>query len=186
MTEAEATELVSSLFESWYSSLVNYISWRAGSLETAEDVVQEGFMLLYRELRSGKKVENPKGWTLTVVRRQVSKELQSSLFRETIHVPPDVLDSLTADRPHPHQSEAEPDDVKRLFSVLSKREEEVIFLRLAAMKYREIADHLGISSSSVNTLLARALRKLQHAASTNPPGASGLKYADEATPKTLQ
>jgi DNA-directed RNA polymerase specialized sigma24 family protein len=29
------------------------------------------------------------------------------------------------------------------------------------MKYREIADQLGISMNSVNTLLARALRKLQ-------------------------
>ena len=54
-------------------------------------------------------------------------------------------------------------DIRTLLSVLTPREEEVLLLRLDAMKYREIADQLGISMNSVNTLLARALRKLQEA-----------------------
>jgi RNA polymerase sigma factor (sigma-70 family) len=52
-------------------------------------------------------------------------------------------------------------DIRDLLSVLSPREEEVLLLRLEALKYREIADQLGISMNSVNALLARALRKLQ-------------------------
>jgi RNA polymerase sigma factor (sigma-70 family) len=54
-------------------------------------------------------------------------------------------------------------DIRNLLSVLSPREEEVLLLRLEAMKYREIAEQLGIGVNSVNTLLARALRKLQQA-----------------------
>jgi RNA polymerase sigma factor (sigma-70 family) len=54
--------------------------------------------------------------------------------------------------------------IQQYLCLLSRREEEVLLLRLEAMKYREIADHLGISMNSVNTLLARALRKLQKAA----------------------
>ena len=53
--------------------------------------------------------------------------------------------------------------IRDLLSVLSPREEEVLLLRLEALKYREIADQLGISMNSVNALLARALRKLQEA-----------------------
>jgi RNA polymerase sigma factor (sigma-70 family) len=56
-------------------------------------------------------------------------------------------------------------EIRSLLSVLSPREEEVLLLRLEALKYREIADQLGISMNSVNTLLARALRKLQEAVS---------------------
>ena len=52
-------------------------------------------------------------------------------------------------------------DIRDLLSVLSPREEEVLLLRLDALKYREIADQLGISMNSVNALLARALRNLQ-------------------------
>jgi len=37
------------------------------------------------------------------------------------------------------------------------------------MKYREIADHLGISMNSVNTLLARALQKLHKAVTAKAP-----------------
>ena len=39
----------------------------------------------------------------------------------------------------------------------------MLLLRLESIKYREVADQLGISMNSVNTLLARALRKLQQA-----------------------
>ena len=39
----------------------------------------------------------------------------------------------------------------------------MLLLRPESLKYREIADQLGISMNSVNTLLARALRKLQQA-----------------------
>jgi DNA-directed RNA polymerase specialized sigma24 family protein len=35
------------------------------------------------------------------------------------------------------------------------------------MKYREIADQLGISMNSVNTILTRALQKLKNVAAQN-------------------
>jgi len=54
-------------------------------------------------------------------------------------------------------------DIRSLLALLSPREEEVLLLRLEALKYREIAEQLGISMNSVNTLLARALHKLQQA-----------------------
>jgi RNA polymerase sigma factor (sigma-70 family) len=56
--------------------------------------------------------------------------------------------------------------------VLSRREEEVLLLRLEAMKYREIADQLGISMNSVNTILARALQKLKKVAAQHEPKVS--------------
>ena len=186
MTEAQATDLVSSLYKSWYTSLVQYISRRTGGIEAAEDIVQEGFMLLYKELRSGKNVENPKGWTLTVVRRRASKEAQHTLREPALQHSDYMLNTLPDDRPDPLQTEEEADDISRLFSVLTNREEEVIVLRMAAMKYREIAEQLGISQSSVNTLLARALGKLQHAANAESTGAYGSEDANKSTPKTLQ
>jgi DNA-directed RNA polymerase specialized sigma24 family protein len=52
------------------------------------------------------------------------------------------------------------DDVAKILSQLSPREQEVMLLRMESLKYREIASELGISINSVATLLARALRKL--------------------------
>jgi RNA polymerase sigma factor (sigma-70 family) len=59
--------------------------------------------------------------------------------------------------------------IQNLLRLLSPREQEVLLLRLEAMKYREIADRLGISMNSVNTLLARALQKLHKAVTAKQP-----------------
>ena len=51
--------------------------------------------------------------------------------------------------------------VRGFWSMLSKREKEVLALRLEEYKYREIADCLDISMKTVDTLVGRALRKLR-------------------------
>lgn len=53
------------------------------------------------------------------------------------------------------------DELLRHFGVLTRREEEVLLLRLQSMTYREIASQLGLSVPSVGTLLARAVSKLK-------------------------
>ena len=127
-----------------------------GKYDLAEDLVQDVFTQLYQALRSGKDIEHPKAWTMCVLRRAVNRGLQER-FRF------DQLDELDLVRERPEEL-ADVSIIQNLLYLLSRREEEVLLLRLEAMKYREIADHLGISMNSVNTLLARALRKLQKAA----------------------
>lgn len=170
MNRAEADELLNSLFEEWYSSLVRYAMRAGGSLAVAEDAVQEAFMSLYRELLQGREIGNPKGWTLCVVRREIVRRYRE----ETRHGGPFQPLSEMADAAGPRAEERLPewqdDDVIRLFRVLSRREEEVLLLRLKALKYRQIAVELGIGSNSVKTLLARALRKMQRASSRSPLG----------------
>lgn len=123
-------------------------------------------MALYRELLQGKQIENPKGWTLCVVRREAVKRYREETRHGGAFQPlselADITDRHAEDRPPEWQD----DDVTQLFHVLTRREEEVLLLRLKALKYRQIAAQLGISSNSVKTLLARALRKMQRASAT--------------------
>ncbi len=183
MNEAEATKLVDELFASWYSALVHYAVRSTGHLELAEDLVQQVFMLLYKDLRAGKEIENPKGWTLCVLRREIHKQVRIH-SKESLE-PIEALDMLTSgEDAGSHRVDSE--DLTRLFSVLTRREEEVILLRLQSLKYREIAGQLGISTKSVNTLLARALRKLQQAASRKPAKCAIANEAEPYAAKTLQ
>jgi len=55
----------------------------------------------------------------------------------------------------------------------------VLLLRLEALKYREIAEQLGISMNSVNTLLARALRKLEDATALQANKEKVKRHADK-------
>jgi RNA polymerase sigma factor (sigma-70 family) len=171
VNESDATDLVATLFDRWYLALVRYAIRTTASYELAEDLAQDAFMQLYQALRAGKHVEHPKAWTICVLRRAMSRQLKDRGLHEQL----DEID--TPGEPAPEMSKL--DEIRSLLSLLSPREEEVLLLRLEALKYREIADQLGISMNSVNTLLARALRKLQVAISQNGSGERTKRYANE-------
>lgn len=185
MERAEATELINSLFDSWYAILLRHACRLTSNPQMAEDVVQETFLCLYRELARGKRVEFPKAWTLCVMRREVQR-----LVRDHRKMTPrqslDHLDDFVAGRVEPDLTALLYDDVSRLFTCLSPRELEVLLLRIETLKYREIADHLGISANSVTTLLSRALRKLQTAAGYGNRALFEAPEEEVHVPETLQ
>jgi len=188
MTREEASKLIDSLFESWYASLVRY-AFRGTQfldLALAEDMVQESFMALYRDLCQGKKIDHPKAWTLCVVRREIGKNERDRRKACTQTQSLTGLDALPDSDRGVNHAATELDDLLRLCSILTRREEEVVHLRLHGHKYREIATHLGISPNSVNTLLARAIRKLRKAARTRFSGQQVSIHAEQDIPKTLQ
>lgn len=164
MKQSDAAGLVVSLFESLGPSLYRYALRSTASPEASDDIVQEAFMGLHRDLRRGKRIDSPEGWVFGAVRNQVRKhQRREKLHAETL-CPQQALDDL----PGGLESGAseERNDVMRLLGVLSEREEEVVLLRMQSLKYREIGDSLEISPKTVATLLARALKKLQQAART--------------------
>lgn len=186
MTRVEASELVSSLFENWYSSLVRYVGRATQDLQGAEDIVQESFLRLYRELRSGKEIRNPRAWTLCVARHEIGRVLRERCHEGSAHGDIKDVEEIPDRLPRSLDREIELDEVSKLLQVLTRREEEVVLLRMASMTYREIAEKLGISSSAVNTLLARALRKLQEAAKAKVEGRISPRHYAKQIPSTLQ
>jgi RNA polymerase sigma factor (sigma-70 family) len=157
--EVEATELVAALFDRCYTQLVRYAVRSVTSHDLAEDLVQDVFIQLYGALRSGKCIHHPKAWAMCVLRRAVYRHVRERFDYEQLE---DYEYIPTSD----HES-ACLSLIAEYFCVLSRREEEVLLLRPEAMKYREIADQLGISMNSVNTILARALQKFKKIAAGN-------------------
>jgi len=156
VNEIDATSLVTELFDRWYMPLVRYALRSAATYDLAEDLAQDVFMQLYQALRSGKYIEHPKAWTLCVLRRSMNRQLQERFRYEQLGEL-EIAQSWS-------EETVGLSAIQDFLRLLSRREEEVLLLRLEAMKYREIADQLGISMNSVNTLLSRALRKLHKAA----------------------
>jgi RNA polymerase sigma factor (sigma-70 family) len=163
VNEHDATDLVTTLFDCWYMSLVRYALRTTANYQLAEDLAQETFMQLYMALRAGTNIDHPKAWTICVLRRTMSRRMQDLALYE----PLDELEIAGA----AVNELSSIVDIRNFLSVLSPREEEVLLLRLEALKYREIAEQLGIGMNSVNTLLARALRKLQRAMGQQKKGA---------------
>ena len=157
VNESDAADFVTALFDRWYMLLVRYGLRTTANYELAEDLAQDAFMQLYQALRAGKEIEHPKAWTICVLRRNMYKQIKDRNLQEQLDetdIPGEAATEISRLA-----------EIRGLLSVLSPREEEVLLLRLEALKYREIADQLGISMNSVNALLARALRKIQVAKS---------------------
>ena len=178
MDPARAKEIVSSLYEDWYSSLLAYVYRLTGKPADAEEIVQEAFMLLYRRCRKGHGIQNPQGWTLRVARRLAWKRRT----RETCWPLTDLAISRTpTSEPNPEQRLLQSQfTLEQFLDELTPREAEVVLLRLSGLKYREIAATLKVGSSSVNTLLSRALTKMRTAAGERAgrfPATSSLEGA---------
>jgi RNA polymerase sigma-70 factor, ECF subfamily len=164
MNQEQAQRLVDELFVSWGPFLARYVLRITQCPELADDLVQEAFLALYRDIRADKYINNPRAWTFGAVRNQIRKHVRHSVRHAEDLVGADALDQLAAEPRWP-DVDAGSEEIRSVpLSALTAREEEVVLLRLQSFKYREIAVQLGISAKSVATLLARALRKL-HAAS---------------------
>ncbi len=186
MNQEDANRTVNHLFESWGPFLVRYAVRMTGSFEVADDLVQEVFLALYRDLRTGKRIDDPKAWTLGAVRNQVRKHARFLRRQAEDLETSEALDRIPAAPCWPDVA-ADFDDAAPLgLSVLSAREEEVLLLRLQSFKYREIAEKLGIGSKSVCTLLARAIKKLQIASRSVRNGELTHKRAQAEVPDALQ
>lgn len=183
MKQQEASQLIESLFESWGPCLARHVYFATGSRELADDLVQEAFMALYRELRRGKVIENARAWTLSVVRHHIGK-YERTVKRHGEQLEPfEVLDGFEA---RADETPLNDRDLHQMLPLLTPREGEVLLLRMESLKYREIAGHLGINAKSVATLLARALRKLQQAAKARKPGRPAPADRNWDVRKTLQ
>jgi RNA polymerase sigma-70 factor (ECF subfamily) len=167
MDQERTTRLVNDLFETMGAFLMRYAVRGTRCPESAQDVVQEAFLALYRDLRNGKQIEDPKAWLVGAVRNQVRKQIRYSMHHSADLLSPEEFDLLPSPPLAPASDGADEDLGPDALSRLTPREEEVVLLRLQSLKYREIAQHLGISAKSVCTLLARAVRKL-HDASRRP------------------
>jgi RNA polymerase sigma-70 factor (ECF subfamily) len=159
--EADACEIVGSLYRSWYIPVVRYARHKVRDYALAEDMVQDAFMALYSELRSGKAVHKPKAWLFLTVRRRIADHYRRASREEIRGQKEGSIEDVAAPDLPPG---IENSGLSGLFGILSGREQEVLLLRISSLKYREIGDELGISSNSVSQLLSRAIRKLRTAA----------------------
>jgi RNA polymerase sigma-70 factor (ECF subfamily) len=135
-----------------------------GSVSEAEDVVQEGFLLLYRELEGEARIESPEAYLVTVVTRLAIDELRSARARREVYVgewlPEPILTAEDSD-PERHAEIAESLSVGLLvvLETLSPEQRAVFLLReVFDYPYERIAGVLGKSPAAVRQIAVRARR----------------------------
>lgn len=157
------------LFDQHREPLLRYLLSFALRVPDSEDIVQETFLALFQHLRCGKPRQNLRAWLFRVAHNLALKKHQRSR-RDASHIPEsaiDVEDSLIDPAPNPEDQFAATQTRKRLMAVLQALPEQnrwCLYLRAEGLRYREIAEVLDMSLSSVSLCLERSLAHMARAA----------------------
>jgi RNA polymerase sigma-70 factor, ECF subfamily len=159
---------VVALFEELRDRLLRYLLALGLSSYDGEEVIQESFLLLFQHLRRGKSRQNLRGWIFRVARNLALKQraVNRLCLRRLVEFD-EALPELSWDRSlNPEEEVRSRQRQARLLAVvqaLPEQDQSCLCMRAEGLRYREIAEALGISLGSVAASLARSLAKLGRA-----------------------
>lgn len=147
------------------TSIYGYLVCLGLTPQAAEDVIQEAFLRLHRELQSGTAIADARSWLF-----RVARNLSFNHERDERRLVPETFTGEQqewlrhyAGGPNPEELYLAKEQMMRLdagLSLLTPQQRECIHLRAEGLRYREIAQVLGVSIASVGELIQRALARL--------------------------
>jgi RNA polymerase sigma-70 factor (ECF subfamily) len=162
----DATGEVLTLFDQDARALLRYVGSFGLPVHDTEDVVQDVFLSLFQHVRRGRSRRNLRGWVFRVAhnlalkRRQRLQQFSSSWDDALVEERADAGAS-------PEEQASRRQRLRHLLAVvraLPERDRRCLCLRAEGLRYREIAEVLGISLGAVSKALTRTLGKLERAA----------------------
>jgi RNA polymerase sigma-70 factor, ECF subfamily len=160
----ELQDQITDLFDELRDRLLRYMICCGLGAADAEEIVQEAFLLLFRHLQQGKSRRNLRGWLFRVThnlglkrRREIGKRRDWPVLNTA------DLEIHVDQAPNPEEHAAFCQHHLRLLAVLRSlpgQDQRCLRLRAEGLRYREIAEILGISLGSVSASLTRSLTRL--------------------------
>lgn len=157
---------VSVCFEELRGAVCGYLLTLCRRPEEAEEITQEAFLRLYSHLAGGNELRNPKAWLFRVShnlainhvkRRGLAQSAEPAFETEECGEP-------AAPEPDPERQVLEKErstGLRTAIRNLTDHQRRCLYLRAEGLRYREIAETLDISVSSVVETLTRAVERLR-------------------------
>jgi RNA polymerase sigma-70 factor (ECF subfamily) len=163
-SKASPEEEVAQLFLEVREDVYRYLVTLGLTTEQAQESTQEAFLRLFAARINGEGIENPRGWVFRVG-HNIAVRLRT---RERIYQPlaADVERTLLDPQTNPELGAIEREQTIRFQEAvrnLSPQQQQCLYLRAEGFRYREIADIMEISDSSVGEFLRRAITRLKKA-----------------------
>ncbi len=161
----KSEQRVTQLFELLRDPVYHYLLVIFRSPSEAEDITQETFLKLYATLHGGERIENARFWIFRVAHNLAINRQKHERVFEQLSEPSweEVRERLADTSLDPEQLLLKQERMLRLHAAmgwLSGQERQCLHLRAEGFRYREIAEILGITTSSVAEFLRRGIRKL--------------------------
>jgi RNA polymerase sigma-70 factor (ECF subfamily) len=131
----------------------------------AEEIIQETFFRLYRHVHAGGREDNLRGWVFRVAHNIAVNELKRRKYFERVRLEQwaDLTSSSATQSPTPEELLLRKEKMVRVqvaIAELSEQQKQCLYLRAEGFRYREIAEILGVTVSTVVESLRRAIKKL--------------------------
>jgi RNA polymerase sigma-70 factor (ECF subfamily) len=152
---------VVSLFEQLRTPVLRYLLSLRVPIHEAEEIVQEVFLALFEHLGRGKSRANLQGWIFKVAHNLALKH-----FNRTRRQASDSPRALQDKAPGPEERLADlqrQDMLLALVKALPELDQWCLSLRAEGLRYRQIAEVLGISLGAVANSLEKSLSRLTRA-----------------------
>lgn len=155
-------ELVEQIYAAERSGIYSYLLFLGVPQQRAQELAQDSFLKLYLRMSQGEQIENPRAWLHRVAHNLALKWHE----REPVF---DSFDpEFSAREPAPDPERALLDRERRAalaaaIRTLSPQQKNCLHLRVQGLRYREIAEVVGISNSAVGEFLRRAVTRLKEA-----------------------
>ena len=158
-------ERIVQLFDELRKPVFRYLLCLGGSPVEADEVIQETFLRLYQHLHAGGRDDNLRGWVFRVAHNTALNQIKSRKFLAPISPEKwaELIESSTDPAPGPEELLLAKEKMTRLhatISTLPPREQQCLHLRVEGFRYREIAEILGVTVSTVAESLRRAIANL--------------------------
>lgn len=158
-------EQVTESYERWRAGIYRYLAASFGSPAQAEEITQDAFLQMYRVLQKGQTIDNPRAWLYRVAHNAALNQVKSQQF--LLPVDDETWDDISRALPDtalsPEQSLLEQEKLTRLrhaMGRLTDMERQCLHLRTKGFRYREIAEVVGLGTSTVAETLYRVIEKL--------------------------
>jgi RNA polymerase sigma-70 factor, ECF subfamily len=158
------SERVQALFEQLHIPVFRYVLRRMRNPGRAEEVAQETFLRLFRYLKEGRSVDNPRAWLFTVANNlAIDGSRDDSYIQDLDETTWKKIEDTRLDAADPEKLALHGERLERLRSIvlnLTPLQRECLHLRAEGLRYREIAELMDMSISTVADAVRRATLKI--------------------------
>jgi RNA polymerase sigma-70 factor (ECF subfamily) len=151
---------VEQIYEAERANIYSYLLCFGLPAARAQELAQDVFLTMYQRMRDGDEIENPRAWLYRVAHnlavRSHAREPQFDELTQAIapRDPQPDPESVTIER-------SRKSALREAVRSLSPQQRNCLYLRAQGLRYREIAETVGISTSAVGEFLRRAAVRLK-------------------------
>jgi RNA polymerase sigma factor (sigma-70 family) len=155
------------LMQKYYSNIYNYASKFSKDTSLISDCIQEVFISLWQRRESATTILSIKYYLLRAVKNKVLKALHSNerkVHHENVQSGYEFFQEFSIEKQiiEKQISEEKAEKLKHVLCLLSKKQQEIIYLKYYQhLDYGQIADLMSISRQSVYNLLHETIQKLR-------------------------